>query len=66
MTTEPTKWRKSTFSGQNGDCVELAEVADTVVMRNSNHPDRGDLTFPRGAVAAFVTSCAAGECDDLG
>ncbi len=60
-----TKWRKSSFSGQAGNCVELADQEGTVVVRNSQHPDRGTLTLDPGAMSAFVAGCSAGECDDL-
>ncbi|HEV7762360.1 MAG TPA: DUF397 domain-containing protein [Acidimicrobiales bacterium] len=60
------RWRKSSYSKGNGDCVELgADDGPTVAVRNSKHVDRASLTFPAPAVAAFVASCAAGELDDL-
>ncbi len=58
-------WRKSTFSGQAGNCVEVAEHEGAAAIRNSLHPDRGTLTLDPAAVAAFVDACSAGECDDL-
>lgn len=58
-------WRMSTFSGPNNDCVEVAETDAVVMIRNSNAPERGTLTFPADAVASFVAACAAGELDDL-
>jgi Domain of unknown function (DUF397) len=66
MTTHPAaKWRKSSFSGSNGTCVELAEAAGRIAMRNSNDPDAGTLTFTRAELAAFIDGCRAGEFDDL-
>ncbi|MFI8547799.1 DUF397 domain-containing protein [Spirillospora sp. NPDC077959] len=32
-----TTWRKSLRSGQNGNCVEIARVADSVEWRKSSH-----------------------------
>lgn len=61
----PTTWRKSTYSGQNGDCVEVADLGGTVAVRNSNAPDRGTISFSLNAMAAFVAACAAGELDDF-
>jgi len=63
--TDPTRWRISSFSGQNGSCVAVAELGATVAMRNSNHPDRGTLDLTPSAMAAFVDACSAGEMDDL-
>jgi hypothetical protein len=59
-------WRKSTFSGQNGECVEMAQLPDgTTLVRNSNHPDAGTLAFTRGEISAWLKGCKAGEFDDL-
>ncbi|MGH8571751.1 MAG: DUF397 domain-containing protein, partial [Gammaproteobacteria bacterium] len=31
-------WRKSSFSGDQGDCVEMARLPDgRIAVRNSNH-----------------------------
>ena len=36
-----THWRKSSHSGGNGgNCVELAELGDTIAVRDSEHPRR--------------------------
>ena len=59
-----TTWRISSFSGQNGSCVAVAESGDTVLVRNSNHPDRGTVSVSPGAMAAFVAACARGEMDE--
>ena len=58
-------WRRSTFSGQNGDCVEVAEIGDLILVRNSNRPHVGTLEFTRSEIAAWVSGCKAGEFDDL-
>lgn len=63
--TVRTVWRKSTFSGQNGDCVEVAEVGDQILVRNSNRPEAGTVAFTRSEIAAWVSGCKAGEFDDL-
>jgi hypothetical protein len=61
--TTPTTWRTSSYSGSNGDCVAVAENAGSVLVRNSNHPDRGTLSLSAHAMANFVAACAAGEWD---
>jgi Domain of unknown function (DUF397) len=59
-------WRKASASASNGACVELgSDGGPVVVLRNSNHPDRGTLALPAPAVAAFVAACATGSLDDL-
>jgi len=68
MTTKPTNgttWRKSSFSGSSGTCVEIADVEDGVLVRNSTRPDDVTLAFTRPELAAFVAGCKAGEFDDL-
>lgn len=60
------EWRKSTFSGQNGECVEVAQLPDgTTLVRNSNAPDEGSLAFTRAEMRAWLEGCKAGEFDDL-
>lgn len=61
----PLQWRKSTYSGQNGSCVELAPVSGGVIVRNSNRIEDGTLTFTRAELAAFLDGAKAGEFDDL-
>lgn len=59
-------WRKSSFSGSDGTCVEVARLADgTTLLRNSNHPEDGTLTFTRAEMAAWIKGCKTGEFDDL-
>ena len=58
-------WRKSSFSGSSGTCVEIADAVDGVMVRNSTRPDDVTLAFTRAELAAFVAGCKAGEFDDL-
>jgi hypothetical protein len=59
-------WRKSSFSADQGACVELAPLPDGgVAVRNSNHPDAGTVFFTRPEVDAWVKGAKAGEFDDL-
>ncbi|RDI49312.1 DUF397 domain-containing protein [Nocardia mexicana] len=61
-----TSWRKSSFSGPDGNCVECAPLPDTTVaVRNSNRPEAGTLVFTRAELAAWIQGCRAGEFDDL-
>jgi hypothetical protein len=41
-------WRKSTFSSDNGTCVEIAALPDCrFAVRDSKHPGGGHLVVPR-------------------
>lgn len=50
-------WRKSSYSGSSGgDCVEVADTASTVMVRDTKDRNGGTLTFTAGAWAAFTAS----------
>lgn len=60
------EWRKSSFSGGNGTCVEVAALEDgRVAVRNSNQPEAGVVLFTRAEMDAWVKGVKAGEFDDL-
>jgi Domain of unknown function (DUF397) len=62
----PTTWRKSSYSGTNSTCVEVARTADgSTLVRNSNRPDAGTTAFTPAEMDAFVKGCKAGDFDDL-
>ncbi|TQM82783.1 uncharacterized protein DUF397 [Saccharothrix saharensis] len=47
-------WHKSSHSGANSDCVEVAHSRAVVGIRDSKSPDTGTLTVPRATWAAFL------------
>jgi hypothetical protein len=49
-------WHKSSRSMANGDCVEVANAASVVVVRDTKDRDGGTLVFTAEAWAAFMTS----------
>jgi Domain of unknown function (DUF397) len=63
-TTEAPVWRKSSYSGGNGECVEFA-VPDTtsVAVRDSKDPEGPSLSFSADAWAAFVADVGDGAFD---
>ncbi|MBA0124378.1 DUF397 domain-containing protein [Haloechinothrix sp. YIM 98757] len=59
-------WRKSSFSNDQGQCVEVAALNDgRIAVRNSNHPQASTVLFTRAEIAAWIKGCQAGEFDDL-
>jgi Domain of unknown function (DUF397) len=53
-------WRKSSYSGGNGDCVEVGWPADAVAVRDSKNPDGPRLTFGADQWRAFLTEVRHG------
>lgn len=50
------EWHKSSRSMNGGDCVEVADAASVVVVRDTKDRDGGTLVFTAEAWAAFMTS----------
>ncbi|WP_030163604.1 DUF397 domain-containing protein [Spirillospora albida] len=58
------QWRKSSHSGDTGgQCVEVADVAAAVAVRDSKDPDGPKLVFGADAWAAFAQRVKAGTLD---
>lgn len=50
-----TRWRKSSYSGGNNECIEVADgVPGLVPVRDSKRPTGPVIDFDRDAWAAFV------------
>lgn len=59
-------WRKSSYSTQNGACVELAALpGGGVAVRDSKDPSGPVLRFTEAEWAAFCAGYEAGEFEDL-
>lgn len=57
-----TPWRKSTYSGGQGECLEVADglpAGSPVPIRDSKRPDGPHLLIPVSAWAAFVDALKA-------
>jgi hypothetical protein len=55
-------WMKSSYSGPQGNCVEVAFLADgRVAMRNSRHPAGPALVFTGPEWDAFLNGARDGE-----
>lgn len=57
------RWQKSTRSGGNGNCVEVATVPGTVFVRDSKDPHGPKLTFTPDEWSAFIDGAKDGEFD---
>lgn len=55
-------WRKSTVSNPS-ECVEVAFVGESVLMRHSKDPSGPRLTFSLAEWAAFLSGVRRGEFD---
>lgn len=56
--TTRAQWRKSSYSGNTGNCVEVAQFAGSVAVRDSeDHPRGSALLFDCHAWHAFVREC---------
>ncbi|MFD7450866.1 DUF397 domain-containing protein [Kitasatospora sp. NPDC059827] len=58
----PITWRKSSYSSDGGQCVEVADgVRGVVPVRDSKDPHGPALVFPIAAWQAFVAAVRTGE-----
>ncbi|WP_433346345.1 DUF397 domain-containing protein [Micromonospora sp. CA-111912] len=53
---EQNRWRKSSRSGNNGQCVEVRDRGARVDVRDSKAPTAGMLSFGPAAWSAFTGS----------
>jgi hypothetical protein len=60
------RWLKSRHSNAEGNCVEVAALAEGgVAMRNSRDPNGPALIYTPAEVAAFLAGVRDGEFDHL-
>jgi predicted secreted Zn-dependent protease len=56
-------WRKASKSGNQGQCVEVATVANGVLVRDSKNPTGPVLSFTEAEWDAFLDGARKGEFD---
>jgi hypothetical protein len=62
-----SEWRKSSYSGAVGNCVELAHLdGANVAVRNSRNPHGPALVWSRSGVSELLAAVRTGEVDGAG
>jgi len=59
METLNPRWRKSSYSGNGGDCVEVADHAGHLMVRDSKNPAGAKLAFTTASWRAFAARVKA-------
>jgi hypothetical protein len=50
-------WRTASYSGANGgECVEVANATDSVIVRDTKNRNGGALSVPASAWRAFIAA----------
>lgn len=60
---ERNVWRKSSRSGNNGQCVEVRDQGDAVAIRDSKNPGGPRLSFGPDDWRAFIEKVKGCEFD---
>ncbi|MFH8710241.1 DUF397 domain-containing protein [Streptomyces zaomyceticus] len=56
------RWRKSSYSGDTGgECIEVADLAPHVAVRDSKNPQGPTFLATPAAFTAFVRAAAEGR-----
>jgi hypothetical protein len=59
------EFRKSSYSGSQGECVEVAKVPGMAVVRDSKDPQSPVLAFAPAAWLAFISQVRGGGFYDV-
>jgi hypothetical protein len=54
MDRQDLDWRKASYSNGSGNCVEVADTARAVLVRDTTDREGGTLTFTTDAWRAFL------------
>ena len=52
--TAGIRWRKSSYSGGDNNCVEVGVIGAQVAVRDSKRPEGGALSFSAAAWQSFT------------
>ncbi len=53
-------WRASSYSGNSGNCIEIADLTANRAVRDSKNPTGPTLILPRAEWSAFIAVIRAG------
>jgi hypothetical protein len=56
-------WRKSSYSADTAACVEIAETADGIAVRDSKCPDGPMLSYGVASWRVFIADVRKGHFD---
>ena len=60
--SRPLRFRKSSYSGaRTENCVEVADLPAGAAVRDSKHPDAGQLAFPAAEWAWLLGAVRTGR-----
>jgi hypothetical protein len=54
--TLSARWRKSSYSAHNGNCVEIAPFSGRVAVRDSKNPEGAPVVLSARAWTAFIAA----------
>lgn len=54
------QWKKASYSGNSGNCVEVADLGGAVAVRDSKDPEGAVLVASREEWHAFVLELTSG------
>jgi Domain of unknown function (DUF397) len=58
------QWKKSSYSGNSGNCVEVADLGSSVAVRDSKDPYGPVLIYTRDEWQGLIRSAKSGEPRD--
>lgn len=58
-----TRWRKSSYSNDNGQCCEVAAAPSAFLVRDSKNPNGAWLTFGASVFTRLLSDVKSGEYD---
>jgi len=50
------QWKKSSYSGNSGNCVEVAQLGQAVAVRDSKDPEGAVLSFRTAEWGTFISA----------